>query len=75
MMRGVIESSALTNALVFFILFGATVFSYVFRSLGGDYVFADLLKAAGIDSAWDNLLFLMGLVFILGFFSISLRSV
>ena len=31
-----IESSALTNALVFFIFFGATLFAFVFRALGGD---------------------------------------
>ena len=36
MMLEIIENSALTNALVFFILFGATLFSYVFRALGGD---------------------------------------
>ena len=45
----VIESSALTNALVFFIIFGATLFSFVFRALGGDDLVIELLKAAGID--------------------------
>jgi tripartite ATP-independent transporter DctM subunit len=68
MLRQVIENAGLTNALVFFIIMGATLFSYVFRALGGDYVVADILKAAGIDSGWEVVIFLMVLVFILGFF-------
>jgi tripartite ATP-independent transporter DctM subunit len=66
--RSVIESSALTNALVFFILFGATLFSYVFRALGGDDVVIEILKHAGIDTGWEMLAFVMILVFIMGFF-------
>jgi tripartite ATP-independent transporter DctM subunit len=61
-------SAALTNALVFFIVFGATLFSYVFRALGGDDVVADILKAIGIDTGWEMLVFVMVLVFIMGFF-------
>jgi tripartite ATP-independent transporter DctM subunit len=68
MLREVIDSAGLTNALVFFIVIGATLFSYVFRALGGDYVVADILKAAGIDTGWEVVIFLMVLVFILGFF-------
>ena len=68
MLREVIESSALTNALVFFIIFGATLFSFVFRALGGDDLVAEMLKAAGIDSGWEVLVFVMVLVFIMGFF-------
>jgi TRAP-type mannitol/chloroaromatic compound transport system permease large subunit len=67
-LRGVIESSALTNALVFFILFGATLFSYVFRALGGDDVVHELLNHAGLDTGWEVLTFVMILVFIMGFF-------
>ena len=68
MLREVIESSALTNALVFFIIFGATLFSYVFRALGGDQVVEELLKAVGIDTGWEVLIFVMMLVFVMGFF-------
>lgn len=68
MLREVIESSALTNGLVFFIVFGATLFSFVFRALGGDDLVAEMLKAAGIDSGWEILIFVMVLVFIMGFF-------
>jgi tripartite ATP-independent transporter DctM subunit len=67
-MNEVIESSALTNALVFFIIFGATLFSFVFRALGGDDLVIELLKAAGIDTGWEILIFVMVLVFIMGFF-------
>lgn len=67
-LREVIDSAGLTNALVFFIIMGATLFSYVFRALGGDYVVADILKAVGIDTGWEVVIFLMVLVFVLGFF-------
>jgi len=66
--REVLDSAALTNALVFFIVFGATLFSYVFRALGGDDVVAEILKALGINTGWEILIFLMVLVFIMGFF-------
>jgi tripartite ATP-independent transporter DctM subunit len=67
-MKELIENSALTNAMVFFIFFGATLFSFVFRALGQDDVVEHLLKAIGIDTAWEVFVFLMVLVFILGFF-------
>ena len=67
-LSGMIESSALTNALVFFIFFGATLFASVFRALGGDDLVVELLKALGIDTAWEILSFVMILVFVLGFF-------
>ncbi len=67
-LRETIESSALTNAMVFFIFFGATMFSFVFRSLGGDDLVVELLAAAGLNTGWEILIFLMVLVFVLGFF-------
>jgi TRAP-type mannitol/chloroaromatic compound transport system permease large subunit len=63
-----IDSSAMTNAMVFFITMGASVFAYMFRALGGDEIVVDLLAAVGIETAWEVMLFVMGLVFILGFF-------
>jgi tripartite ATP-independent transporter DctM subunit len=66
--NGMIESSALTNALVFFIFFGATLFAFVFRALGGDEVVTGTLKVLGLDTGWEILTFVMLLVFILGFF-------
>ena len=67
-LNGMIEGSALTNALVFFIFFGATLFAFVFRALGGDEVVTGTLKVLGLDTGWEILTFVMLLVFILGFF-------
>ena len=67
-LREVMTSAALTNALVFFIIFGATLFSYVFRALGGDDLVAEILKATGIDTGWEVMAFVMALVFVMGFF-------
>lgn len=59
--------SAITNAMVFFVFIGATAFSYVFRSLGGDHVVTEMVNTAGFG-AWGVLLLVMGIVFVLGFF-------
>jgi tripartite ATP-independent transporter DctM subunit len=67
-LKEVIEGAALTNAMVFFIVFGATLFSFVFRALGGDDVVQEILAALGLNTGWEILIFLMVLVFILGFF-------
>lgn len=67
-MREVIERAGLTNAMVFFIIFGATLFSFVFRTLGGDTLIVELLGKMGIDTGWEILIFMMALTFALGFF-------
>lgn len=67
-LKDVMHASAMTNAMVFFIIFGATLFSYVFRALGGDDIVVEILKALGIDTGWEVLTFVMILVFIMGFF-------
>ena len=67
-LNAMIESAALTNALVFFIFFGATLFAFVFRALGGDEIVTGMLKAMGLDTGWEILAFVMILVFVLGFF-------
>jgi tripartite ATP-independent transporter DctM subunit len=64
----VIEQSGLTNAMVFFIFFGATLFSFVFRALGGDDLIVELLAHVGIDTGWEILGFVLVLTFVLGFF-------
>lgn len=63
----VVESTALTNAMIFGIFIGATLFSYVFRALGGDHLVIDLVNSLGLG-AWGLLFLIMGIVFILGFF-------
>ncbi len=67
-LKEVIERTGLTNAMVFFIVFGATLFSFVFRSLGGDELIVELLAAMGITSGWEILTFMLVLTFLLGFF-------
>ena len=66
-MREVIAEFSMTNVMIFMIFIGATAFSYVFRSLGGDGV---------IDSVFEHLnlppggvIFVMlAAIFVLGFF-------
>ncbi len=67
MLGDVVRSSALTNAMIFGIFVGATLFSYVFRSLGGDFIIEDLILGSGLNE-WGILLLIMGIVFGLGFF-------
>ncbi len=67
-LKDVIERAGLTNGMVFFIFFGATLFSYVFRSLGGDDLIVELLATIGIDTGWEILAFMLVLTFVLGFF-------
>ena len=66
-LRTVVERSALTGAMLFFIFIGATAFSYVFRSLGGDDLVIDFVESTGFGP-WGILFILMGIVFVLGFF-------
>jgi tripartite ATP-independent transporter DctM subunit len=55
------------NGLVFFLFLGATGFSYVFRALGGDDLMIATLAQFGIDTKWEILIFIMVLIFLLGF--------
>jgi len=66
-LKDVVRRSALTNAMIFGIFVGATMFSYVFRSLGGDFIIEDLILDSGLTE-WGILVLIMGLVFALGFF-------
>ncbi|VAW14987.1 TRAP dicarboxylate transporter, DctM subunit, unknown substrate 6 [hydrothermal vent metagenome] len=65
--QDVLHRTALTNAMLFGIFIGATLFSFVFRSLGGDDIVIELVNAMGLGS-WGLLFLLMGIVFFLGFF-------
>lgn len=62
-----LHASALTNAMLFGIFIGATIFSYVFRSLGGDDLVINLVESFGLGP-WGLLGLLMALIFFLGFF-------
>lgn len=61
----ILVQSALTNAMVFMIFIGATVFSYVFRITGGDDLIIGAFQQMGLDS-WGILIVLMALIFVLG---------
>ena len=67
MLKEVVERTALTNGMLFFIFIGATAFSYVFRSLGGDDLIEDFIYSFGIGP-WGILAILMVVTFLLGFF-------
>ena len=66
-LRDVVERTAVTNGMIFFLFVGATAFSYVFRSLGGDDLIEDLIYALGVGP-WGILFILMAVAFLLGFF-------
>lgn len=67
LLREVAESAALTNAMIFGIFCGATLFSYVFRALGGDDAILHIIDMLNLHD-WSLLILLMSLIFILGFF-------
>ena len=62
-----IRSACRANAMVFMIFLGATCFSFVFRTLGGDDLMVSTLAYFGIDTKWEMLAFVMVLIFLLGF--------
>lgn len=56
-----------TTAMIVFVMIGASIFSVVFRRLGGDAMLADMFLNDG-TSPWTVLLTIMALIFVLGFF-------
>ena len=62
-----VERTSFTIGMIFFVLIGATAFSYVFRSLGGEDVIIDAIDSTGLGS-WGVLCIIMVTVFLLGFF-------
>jgi tripartite ATP-independent transporter DctM subunit len=66
-LKDVAERTALTTGMIFFIFLGATTFSYVFRSLGGEHLIIAGVEYMDLHS-WSLLILLMFTIFILGFF-------
>ncbi len=60
------ESTAVTTSMIFIILVGASVFSLVFRVLGGDRLVADFIAALP-GGRVGAIVFVMALMFVLGF--------
>lgn len=67
MLQGVMQKTVQLTAMVFFILLGATTFTLVFRTLGGDDFLVELIQSANL-SAMGFLVLVMILVFVAGFF-------
>ncbi|MBO0334388.1 TRAP transporter large permease subunit [Sneathiella sp. CAU 1612] len=66
-LREVCQSTMEMTAMVFVILIGATIFSLVFRGLGGDELVYRLLSDLP-GGQFGALLVVMGIIFVLGFF-------
>ncbi|NJL76263.1 MAG: TRAP transporter large permease subunit [Saprospiraceae bacterium] len=66
-LKSVMRETTHLTSMVFWILLGATTFSFVFRELGGDTYIVDLIEGANL-SAFGFLILVMLVVFIAGFF-------
>jgi len=65
-LRDVMTSTAEITCMVFVIILGASVFSIVFRMLGGDRLVEDVLTGLP-GGKYGAILFVMALMFVLGF--------
>lgn len=66
-LRESVESTTRLTSMIFIIFVGATTFGLVFRGLGGDDFVRTFIEAAPMGK-YGALLFVMGTLFILGFF-------
>ena len=67
MLKESLRDGCRANGLVFMVVLGATGFSLIFRELGGDELMLSVLAGLGIDTPWSMLIFVMILIFLLGF--------
>lgn len=66
-LKAVMRETTHLTSMVFVILLGATVFSFVFREMGGDTYLVDLIERSNL-SAMTFLALVMVVVFVAGFF-------
>lgn len=66
-LRGALHETTKTTAMIVFVMIGASIFSVVFRRLGGDAMILDLFNIHE-TSPYTVLFIIMALVFLLGFF-------
>jgi len=66
-LKEVIYETALINAMILFVLIGATVFSGVFKQVGGEDLIRDAVSGTGLGP-YGVLLLFMAVLFILGCF-------
>jgi len=67
MLKSVMEETTHLTSMVFLILLGATTFTFVFRSMGGDSFLVDLINESNLSPGLF-LLLVMAVVFVAGFF-------
>ena len=63
----VMQATVKISSMVFVILLGASVFSLVFRGLGGEHIVSEVLNALP-GGAFGAMLVVMALMFVMGFF-------
>lgn len=66
-LKEILTETAYITAMVFLIIIAANAFSFVFRFLDGDEIVARFLASLGLGD-WGTLLFILALIFLLGFF-------
>jgi tripartite ATP-independent transporter DctM subunit len=62
-----VRETALTTAMILMVAIGATVFSGIFKRVGGDYMIEDAVFAVA-SGPYQTLFLIMALIFVLGFF-------
>jgi tripartite ATP-independent transporter DctM subunit len=67
LLKDVLVETTHIVAMIFLIIIAANAFSLVFRVYGGDEALARGLDALGLGN-WGKLLFILGVIFVLGFF-------
>ena len=66
-LREVLHETTFINAMIFFVLIGATVFSGVFKQIGGEDLIRDAVSGTGFGP-YGVLILFMAVLFVLGFF-------
>ena len=66
-LKAVLVETSHIVAMIFLIIIAANAFSLVFRVFGGDEALAGTLDAFGLGN-WGKLLFILAVIFVLGFF-------
>ena len=66
-LKSVIQRTAMTTAMIFFIFVGATAFSTIFRNVYGEDLIIEFIEHLNLGP-WALLFMLMGTIFLMGFF-------
>ncbi|MBY0332669.1 MAG: TRAP transporter large permease subunit [Acetobacteraceae bacterium] len=74
MLLGAMRNTAVISALVFAIVLGVSVFSLVFRGLGGEHLVEEILAAVP-GGAFGAVMAVMAVMFVLGFFMDTIEIV